>query len=121
MDAADLASRYWDLANYLAGFAAVQMAAFLVAAFANDRMRRLVRRDWVLVVGLLIAVTIVYAGGIWACYWQEAELRQAARHSSIVLSKAFWAAWYRTGWVALFTALGILWVVRVRFRAIVGP
>ena len=110
---AELAGRFWDLANNVAAFASLQMVAFLLAfmTFSAERRRALREERW-RVLGFIIVVNLVFVGAIWTCYSIERSLRIAEGQHVIVLLKSGWAAALRTAWIAAFALLGCLAVWR---------
>lgn len=111
---AELAGKFWDLANLVAGFSAVQMVAALFAVMHSrlefiDRLRKV--RKW-LVLGTVLFNILIYIGDVWVCYALEKELRMEDGQLGIVLDQSWWAAVLRTVWITVFTAMGALAIGR---------
>lgn len=100
-----LADKFWDMGNYIAGFAAVQMAAFLLAVGSQEHLLRLVRHNWRAVASIMVILNVIaYVGGVWTCFLVERRLRDG-RSCPVWL-----AAVLRTALVGVFTAVGALCV-----------
>lgn len=100
---ADLANRFWDLANSVAGFSSLQMVAFLLAylGLSGTRRRRLRDMRFRIIIIVVLFNVVVFGGAVWSCYGIEKSLRPAVQHSLVL-----WAAILRTAWIGAFTLLG---------------
>ena len=76
--AESLANRFWDIANYIVGFAVLQGVLFTIALPTSDlRAEVLGKKLWPL---LLTAVSaVVYVIFVELCFWSERDLRQTAK------------------------------------------
>ncbi len=102
---AELAGKFWDLANYVAGFAAAQMITFLLAMATQEALVVRVRHNrWVVVSIMIVFNLIVYVGGVWACFRAECQLRAVADPTLHHVRRAWF---YRILWIGAFTLLGI--------------
>lgn len=100
---ADVAGKFWDLANYLAGFAAAQIITFLLAIAPQQDVQKWIVRKWGVVIGIMVGFNLViYVAGVWSCFCAERKLRPRTLHGHLRL-----AAIYRTVWILAFTALGV--------------
>jgi hypothetical protein len=98
-----LVDKFWDMGNYIAAFAAVQMAAFLLAVGSQQHFLELIRSNWRAVVSIMVILNVVaYVGGVWSCFLVERRLRAGGT------CPAWLAVAFRTGWVVVFTAVGAL-------------
>jgi len=105
----DLASKFWDMGNYIAGFTAVHMVAFLLAIGGQRDFQSVIRERRGTVVGVTVLFNvIVYLGGVWACFYAESYVRGGATYP-------MWLAIAcRTAWILVFTALGASCMYLVR-------
>lgn len=73
----ELAKRYWELQNYITGFAMVQMASALFAVGTSADMRAGVGHRRCLVVLATLTAGALYSAAIWAAARAEAQLSPA--------------------------------------------
>lgn len=105
----DLAKKFWDLGNYVTGFASAHMLVFLFAINTQHRFLELAKSKWELISTLIFLFNIVvYVGSVVYCYRAEQALRSAANHPEIVHSYSKEAALYRTLWIVALTVLAIV-------------
>jgi len=74
----EFARQYWDLANYIVGFASVQKVAFLLALASQKEFASKVRNSWGTVFVLEIVFAALYCLGVFGCSRIEDELLTAA-------------------------------------------
>jgi hypothetical protein len=105
----DVAGRFWDLANYITGFAVLQGVTFVIAVPASTLRGQLVHSKW-----LALTITLVSAGcyvwGVLSCGASERELRGG---QGSVVDHARKASLLRSGAIGLVTLLVMLtiWVL----------
>lgn len=103
---ADMAIRYWELSNQVAGFAVVQMIGLVFAASANDAIKAGIKENWKLTVALIFGGTLVYIAVLAHCYLME--ISASPDH------KAFeWTNYARMGLIGLTNLFGMLWVWKI--------
>ena len=73
-DVPELGGRYWDLQNYITGFAIAQMAAFLVSVATSPGMRDGVRDFREAVAIAIVASGVLYLVGVWFAFVAERRL-----------------------------------------------
>src|SRR6266849_1567873 len=97
----DFAGKFWDIGNYVAGFAALQMVALLLAVAGQCDFRILIRGNWRTALTLMIVFNlVVYIGGVWRCSRVESHLRGGLTYATRR------ARTYRMVWIAVFTVVG---------------
>ena len=101
---ADLAQKYWDVANAIVAFSVLQMLAFLYG-LGTDSFRQQVANVLGLVTTAIAISSLLYIAGIVGCYWAERKLRGGidSRVSSILL----YTMWIRIAIILVYTAAGI--------------
>jgi hypothetical protein len=83
-----LADKFWDLGNYVVGFAAAQAVAFSISIGTSGHLRNRIRPGWKLILGVTAVATVFYVTGIAVCAALEARLR--AGNDDVTF--AVWAA-----------------------------
>jgi hypothetical protein len=101
---ADLAQKYWDVANAIVAFSVLQMLAFLYS-LGKDDFRKQVASVLGLVKTAIVISSLLYIAGIFACYWAESTLRGAIDPS--VSSILLCTMWIRIAIILIYTAAGI--------------
>src|SRR6266404_6681447 len=78
----DLAARFWDFGNLIAGFSILQFIAFLAVTYsADEKVRDRIFAHPCFVVVLIAAITaFLFIPCLVFCYKQEMALRTAACH-----------------------------------------
>jgi hypothetical protein len=101
---ADLAQKYWDVANAIVAFSVLQMLAFLYS-LGKPEFRKQVSSVLGLVKRAIAISSLLYIAGIALCYWAESTLRGSidTHVSSILLC----TMWIRIAIILIYTAAGI--------------
>jgi hypothetical protein len=89
--AKDLAEKFWDLGNYVTGFAALQMVGLVFALKDADAELR-IARVWHFLVPACFVVGLAMADSVWSLWRSEKRLRVAAKESEVVVREARRAA-----------------------------
>jgi cellobiose-specific phosphotransferase system component IIC len=101
---ADLAQKYWDVANAIVAFSVLQMVAFLYS-LANTSFTVQIVKAFGAVIGAIVFSAILYMAGVVACYRAEMTLRDVIGSDvKRILKHTMWA---RLGIIGLYSVCGI--------------
>lgn len=103
---ADMAIRYWELSNQVAGFAVVQMIGLVFAASANESIEKGIQANGVLTIGLICGGTLLYIAILAHCY--DREVCASPDHKTFK-----WTNYARMALITLTNLVGILWVWKI--------
>ncbi len=98
------AERFWDIGNYVVGFAVAQMLTFLYA-LGQHEIRGKIRRVWKVIIILIILSSVVYARAVWRCYDLEAELLRSIQAPKVIQDAS------RDAFVGRITIIGFTGIV----------
>lgn len=101
---AELAQKYWDVANAIVAFSVLQMLAFLYSLGKPD-FRKQVASVLGLVKTAIAISSLLYIAGIAACYWAERTLRGAIDPG--VGAILLYTMWMRIGIILIYTGAGL--------------
>lgn len=109
----DLANRFWDLANYITGFAVLQGITFSIAV-PTSALRSAVVHDRLLPVILTLASAAVYIVAVQLCFRSERSLRRAAQQSEQTILHSRGASRMRCAAVLLVNGVVTITIILLR-------
>jgi hypothetical protein len=111
---ADLAKRYWDVANAIVGFSVVQMLAFLYPLAHKEFRTHVVRAYWGVIAGVVVSWGM-YTSAVLSCHSAEIRLLGAG-----IPPDAFelfrYTMYARVAIITIYSLLGITVLLVGKFK-----